>query len=598
MKILVLNPNIDAKHQIIQALRAKGFGVICVSHVVEAAEALRVHGRTIEFAIVHREAAPGAGNGEPGLDFVRRFRTDPDQSDLPYLISSSTWNDSDFAQHQKSSLGAHAYLKFPFAPEAVIGVMEKMFGDDLYRKDGPMPIVPPAPTPGFGDLVLEESAVLDSIPEDAGFLLEMPDVDEEEEEPEEPAMGSPTSADLARSLSKKKKKPKKRTGDAAAKDAGRLLRELAKTGQSDEKSKQESELDRILEGTRGVDREKLPSSDGLFNNQTLFKEILGGGAGAEGAPGANASAGSEREKKLRSEIEQEILAREMPYLFGAGNQTRQIHMPTGPTYDASVPLGNAVVPGGAANSPDEDTLRKFLELREQDVAALSAQLKTAREQNAALEDSIRNEKSQNEESVRKIEAQQKRIDEFEKEKEHALDAVRSEIEEIRFQNKSKADRVRILESKVKEATSEAERLKERVRMDIRKIRIREKELENRLEIMRRDSEALIGARENKIVELKRKLDLIEFNMDLLQDQYNREKENSHKLRERFSRALQAVRVAGGLLDNTSMPTFTDEDDDSPLATIGDDDDEQSYVDEISSEVDAELGSSEVESESA
>ena len=87
-------------------------------------------------------------------------------------------------------------------------------------------------------------------------------------------------------------------------------------------------------------------------------------------------------------------------------------------------------------------------------------------------------------------------------------------------------------------------------------------------------------------------------MDLLQDQYNREKENSHKLRERFSRALQAVRVAGGLLDNTSMPTFTDEDDDSPLATIGDDDDEQSYVDEISSEVDAELGSSEVESESA
>jgi hypothetical protein len=94
-----------------------------------------------------------------------------------------------------------------------------------------------------------------------------------------------------------------------------------------------------------------------------------------------------------------------------------------------------------------------------------------------------------------------------------------------------------------------ERIKERVRVDIRKIRVREKELENRLEIMKKDSEVLMGARESKIVELKRKLDLLEFNMDLLQDQYAREKESSATLRERLAKAAQVVRVAGGLLDN-------------------------------------------------
>ena len=86
-------------------------------------------------------------------------------------------------------------------------------------------------------------------------------------------------------------------------------------------------------------------------------------------------------------------------------------------------------------------------------------------------------------------------------------------------------------------------------MDIRKIRVREKELENRLEMTKNDSEALIAARENKIVELKRKLDILEFNMDLLQDQYSREKENSAKLHERLMKAAQVVRVAGGLLDS-------------------------------------------------
>src|SRR4029077_14635199 len=106
-----------------------------------------------------------------------------------------------------------------------------------------------------------------------------------------------------------------------------------------------------------------------------------------------------------------------------------------------------------------------------------------------------------------------------------------------------------LDTQVREATDEIERLKERVRADIRKIRVREKELENRLEIMKKDSEALITARENKIIELKRKLDLLEFNMDLLQDQHAREKEGAVHLRERLAKAAQVVRVAGGLLDN-------------------------------------------------
>jgi hypothetical protein len=65
--------------------------------------------------------------------------------------------------------------------------------------------------------------------------------------------------------------------------------------------------------------------------------------------------------------------------------------------------------------------------------------------------------------------------------------------------------------------------------------------------VKKDSEALLAARENKMIELKRKLDLLEFNMDLLQDQYTREKDTSALLRERLSKAAQVVRVAGGLL---------------------------------------------------
>ncbi len=215
----------------------------------------------------------------------------------------------------------------------------------------------------------------------------------------------------------------------------------------------------------------------------------------------------------------------------------------------ALPLGDAVVPGGAAHAPDVETLKKYLLLREQDVAVLSSQLKAAKDQVKAVEEQLRIERGRCSELGHITGEQKRKLDEFEKEKQQAVDTLQSELTEMRFQLKAKTDKARVLDTQVREAAEEMERLKERVRADIRKIRVREKELENRLEIMKKDSEALISARENKIIELKRKLDLLEFNMDLLQNQHARERENSVKLRERLAKAAQVVRVAGGLLDN-------------------------------------------------
>jgi DNA repair exonuclease SbcCD ATPase subunit len=239
------------------------------------------------------------------------------------------------------------------------------------------------------------------------------------------------------------------------------------------------------------------------------------------------------------------LVSDLPYLFAKKN-------PGDKAKSALVfaePVGDAVIPGGACLSPDTETLKKYLLLREQDVAILSNQLKAARDHAAELEKKLREEIGKAGELEHLAAEQQSRIDEFEKEKALALEGLQSEIDELKFQNKAKVDKARMLEAKVNEATDEIERLKDRVRTDIRKIRVREKELENKLEIVRKDSEALIAARESKIMELKRKIDLLEFNIDLLQDQNAREKENSAQLRERLAKAAQVVRVAGGLLDS-------------------------------------------------
>ncbi len=211
------------------------------------------------------------------------------------------------------------------------------------------------------------------------------------------------------------------------------------------------------------------------------------------------------------------------------------------------PMDDAVVPGGAASAPDVDTLKKYLYLREQDVTALSAQLRQAREQIGNLENQLRQEKAVTSEFAHLAQEQDRRINTFDKEKFVAVESAQKEIDELKFEMKRRSEKIRVMELQVKEATEATERLKERVRNDIRKIRAREKELENRLEIMKKDSEALLGSREQKIIELKRKLDLMEFNTDLLQEQLERERGNGQSLREKLAKAAQIMRVAGGIL---------------------------------------------------
>ena len=69
------------------------------------------------------------------------------------------------------------------------------------------------------------------------------------------------------------------------------------------------------------------------------------------------------------ELDQESLVA-MPYLGRDGGYANPLAY--------REPMDDAVVPGGAANAPDSDTLKKYLYLREQDVTALSAQLRQAR----------------------------------------------------------------------------------------------------------------------------------------------------------------------------------------------------------------------------
>jgi hypothetical protein len=564
MKILLLSPHIDSSHQIAQALRQQGHALLFPGDAEEGWQMIQIHESNLDLLVIHREGNRDPKFKDTGEKLLARVKGHAKYAEIPVILTSEAWGDNEFAAHQETASGANAYLHWPFNADALSRTIREIFGEPPAVNTqatvfagtavAQKPATPAVPAPPADGAVQEfqfkledaSSAFLNTTSSPSPFssdnggssiILEAPP-SAIGVPPESTGFGAPLAA-LGPSPPVNDDKTSEVLLPTALSDIPSSFTQdgignFTHDPPAEEKIEptvQPFDLSAHLAdagGSRAMEPAVVASGDPEESRTYDLGDL--------GESGRRIPAPPAQEDELAQDM-----AGEMPYLF--------------PQRPASVsglaqPVGDAVVPGGAANAPDADTLKKYLMLREQDVAALSGQLKTVSQEIAKMKSLLREEHARNAELSHLAGEQKRRLDDFDKIRQGEIDSLRGENEDLRFQARTKADKARVLETQVRDASNEIERLKERVRSDLRKIRIREKELENRLEIVKKDSEALLLTRENKIIELKRKVDLLEFNMDLLQDQYMREKETTAKLRERLAKAAQVVRVAGGLLDQS------------------------------------------------
>jgi DNA-binding response OmpR family regulator len=604
MKILFVHPEINAQHKTCTTLAERGVVILFARNGDEAWKLIQFHGVSLDLAVIHREGWTSGASSEEGAKLIDRIKADSLQADLPIVMTSWRWGSAEFAKHQQGKSGVNAYLKWPTPPEDLLRTIDIVLGNEAggisTQEQAPVSTPEPPSAPELTlssapSLALETSSQVlpvqelgsasiqlepakDELGSTGTINLDAPELVASQSMPSAPSMGTDAGTGLEISPSGMSDgisleahviqlEPAQEGGLelSIASPSDGELEPHERLGFSPDGTSNQPSATQILEANllseSSNDVEEAPAMP-LPSDATTVEPVLNLGAGSElsfvSEMGGTTLDQQEPavftpeeapQPQQEEELPVEEIEGEMPYLFKSRNEQAAKESPAmaNPMLAFTEPVGDAVVPGGAANSPDTETLKKYLMLREQDVAVLSNQLAAAREQVATLEKTLREERAKGADLNHSVGEQQRKLDEFESGKRAEFSALQAEIEELRFQAKAKTDKVRVLEIQVREASGEIEKMKERVRNDIRKIRVREKELENRLEIVKKDSEALLAARENKMIELKRKLDLLEFNMDLLQDQYTREKDTSALLRERLSKAAQVVRVAGGLL---------------------------------------------------
>ena len=132
-----------------------------------------------------------------------------------------------------------------------------------------------------------------------------------------------------------------------------------------------------------------------------------------------------------------------------------------------------------------------------------------------------------------------------------------ESHDLKYQYELEQERRKLAEEKAKAFQLEAVNMQQKVKQEIKKVSSRERELEQRLELLKVDAETQIRHRDMKILELKRKIDTMEFDIDTLTANEQRNIGDKGELEDKLDKAIKTLRAAIGILET----------DDPKLATL-------------------------------
>lgn len=132
--------------------------------------------------------------------------------------------------------------------------------------------------------------------------------------------------------------------------------------------------------------------------------------------------------------------------------------------------------------------------------------------------------------------------------------LNEEITDLKDRLKLFDEKRLIIEEKNRILAQELDKAAQKNKIDVKKVQMRERELEQRLELLKADAESQIRHRDLKILELKRKIDAMEFDMESISVQEKRSVESRFELEDKLEKAIKTLRSAITVLEDESDRT--------------------------------------------
>jgi hypothetical protein len=131
-----------------------------------------------------------------------------------------------------------------------------------------------------------------------------------------------------------------------------------------------------------------------------------------------------------------------------------------------------------------------------------------------------------------------------------------DTQDLKYQLELEQERRKLAEEKAKTFQNEALAMQQKVKLEIKKVSSKEKELEQKLELLKVDAETQIRHRDLKILEYKRKIDAMEFDIDTLTANEQRNMGDKSNLEDKLDKAIKTLRAAIGILESSDPKNTT------------------------------------------
>lgn len=117
----------------------------------------------------------------------------------------------------------------------------------------------------------------------------------------------------------------------------------------------------------------------------------------------------------------------------------------------------------------------------------------------------------------------------------------NEMEDYKYRLVLAEDKMHRAQELAKVAQEKSLRLEQKIRIDYSQVKHREKELESKLELLTMDVDAQINTRDQKILELRRKIDSLEFNMENASIREQKSNEDKKRLEDRLGKMMKTLK---------------------------------------------------------
>lgn len=202
-----------------------------------------------------------------------------------------------------------------------------------------------------------------------------------------------------------------------------------------------------------------------------------------------------------------------------------------------------------------DVLKRYIELKESEVRDLREQQQKYQEftkKNAIKTDALVKQNrlltAQLDEAQRNFARLQAETEEEQREHQEKMTLLKSDFDE-------KLKQAGATQDQMKELVRSREEFKEKVREDLKRIKLKERELENKYELLRNDTQTLLDSKDRQILELKKKSDALNLELEQLEDRLRESANLLNAVSAKKRRLIETLRLASSLLEDIDKETL-------------------------------------------